>query len=104
MSWLGITSAGPDEDGLDWEPDGLDDQQWGWAMDDLAREQERIRQLLFDETEPYLARIREAREWESTQPPRSTKSSTPMERPATGGRGAGTCQQATAQGDGCDGS
>ncbi len=60
MSWLGITHAGPDADGLDWEPDGLDDEQYQWALDDLAREQERLRRLLWDETEPYLARIRGA--------------------------------------------
>jgi hypothetical protein len=59
MSWLGITSAGPDDDGRDWEPDGLDDEQFYWACEDLAREQERIRVLLWDETEPYVARIRE---------------------------------------------
>jgi hypothetical protein len=60
MSWLGITSAGPDEDGRDWEPGGLDDQQWDWAMDDLRRQEEANRRLLWDDTEPYLARIREA--------------------------------------------
>ncbi len=57
MSWLGITHAGPDDDGRDWDQDGLDDEQWEWALDDLAREQERIRALLWDETEPLLAHL-----------------------------------------------
>jgi hypothetical protein len=61
MSWLGITHAGPDEDNnpADYEPDGLDDDQWDWAMDDLRGQEEGLRRLLWDETEPFLVRIRE---------------------------------------------
>jgi hypothetical protein len=58
MSWLGMTSAGPDEDGYDWEPDGLDEEQFAWACDDLAREQARIRHLLWDDLEPLCGPIR----------------------------------------------
>lgn len=62
MSWLGITHAGPDEDNHpdDWHPTGLDDEQFAVALDDLARDAEGVRRLLWDETEPYLARLREA--------------------------------------------